>query len=175
MTKWIQGLLGFRRWAFRIETWATEDTLLFLVYERLDSESPNNGPTNPTNKSQTNHKRKRNSRSKGLRQSAVPGADRPYGGGRPSTRARRTVRGFTVNYPKMPPEPPVAHPEKHTVRTLPLDRLRSRDCSRSPRELSAKPCATRSNRIDGSNQERARTSDELDEQSGNMDCPRLPG
>jgi hypothetical protein len=38
--KWIQGLLGFRRWAFRIETWATEDTLLFLVYERLDSESP---------------------------------------------------------------------------------------------------------------------------------------
>jgi hypothetical protein len=39
--KWIQGLLGFHRWAFCIEIWATEDTLLFLVYERLDSESPN--------------------------------------------------------------------------------------------------------------------------------------
>jgi hypothetical protein len=29
--KWIQGLLGFRCWAFRIETWATKDTPLFLV------------------------------------------------------------------------------------------------------------------------------------------------
>jgi hypothetical protein len=38
--KRIQELLGFRCWAFRIETWATKDTLLFLVYERLDSESP---------------------------------------------------------------------------------------------------------------------------------------
>jgi hypothetical protein len=42
--KWIQGLLGFHRWAFRIEAWATEDTLLFLVYERLDSESPQQKP-----------------------------------------------------------------------------------------------------------------------------------
>jgi hypothetical protein len=39
--KRIQGLLGFRCWVFRIGTWATKDTLLFLVYERLDSESPN--------------------------------------------------------------------------------------------------------------------------------------
>jgi hypothetical protein len=38
--KWIQGLLGFRYWAFRIETWATKDTPLFLVYERFDSETP---------------------------------------------------------------------------------------------------------------------------------------
>jgi hypothetical protein len=42
--KWIQGLLGFRRWDFRIETQATQDTLLFLVYERLDSESPQQKP-----------------------------------------------------------------------------------------------------------------------------------
>jgi hypothetical protein len=42
--KWIQELLGFRRWAFRIKTRATENTLLFLVYERLDSESPQHKP-----------------------------------------------------------------------------------------------------------------------------------
>jgi hypothetical protein len=42
--EWIQGLLGFRCWAFRIETWATKDTLLFLVNERLDSESPQQKP-----------------------------------------------------------------------------------------------------------------------------------
>jgi hypothetical protein len=39
-TKRIQGLLGFRCWVFLTGTWATKDTLLFLVYERLDSESP---------------------------------------------------------------------------------------------------------------------------------------
>jgi hypothetical protein len=43
--KRIQELLGFHCWAFRIGTWATEDTLLFLVYERLDSESPNRSPS----------------------------------------------------------------------------------------------------------------------------------
>jgi hypothetical protein len=42
--KRIQGLLGFRCWVFRIGTWATKDTLLFLVYERLDSESPQQKP-----------------------------------------------------------------------------------------------------------------------------------
>jgi hypothetical protein len=42
--KRIQGLLGFFYLAFRIETWATKDTLLFLVYERLDSESPQQKP-----------------------------------------------------------------------------------------------------------------------------------
>jgi hypothetical protein len=39
--KRIQGLLGFCCWVFRIGTWATKDTLLFSVYERIDSESPN--------------------------------------------------------------------------------------------------------------------------------------
>jgi hypothetical protein len=42
--KWIQELLGFRRWAFRIKTRAIENTLLFLVYERLDSKSPQQKP-----------------------------------------------------------------------------------------------------------------------------------
>jgi hypothetical protein len=35
-----QWFLGFRCWAFRTETWVAKDNLLFLVYERLDSESP---------------------------------------------------------------------------------------------------------------------------------------
>jgi hypothetical protein len=35
-----QRLLGFRYKAFRVWIWAARDTLLFLVYERLDSESP---------------------------------------------------------------------------------------------------------------------------------------
>jgi hypothetical protein len=39
-----QWLLGFRFWAFRIKIWAVKDTLLFLVYERLDSESPEQKP-----------------------------------------------------------------------------------------------------------------------------------
>jgi hypothetical protein len=37
--------MGFRCWAFRIEIWAAKDTLLFLVYERLDFESPNRSPS----------------------------------------------------------------------------------------------------------------------------------
>jgi hypothetical protein len=36
-----QRLLGFRYWAFRMWIWAAKTTLLFLVYERLDFESPN--------------------------------------------------------------------------------------------------------------------------------------
>jgi hypothetical protein len=35
-----QRLLGFRYWAFRMWIWAAKNTLLFLVYERLDSKSP---------------------------------------------------------------------------------------------------------------------------------------
>jgi hypothetical protein len=42
--KRIHGLLGFRCQAFRIGTWATKVILLFLVYERLDSESPQQKP-----------------------------------------------------------------------------------------------------------------------------------
>jgi hypothetical protein len=45
-----------------------------------------NGPTNPTNKPQLKATRKRNSRSKGLRKFAQPGADRPCGGGGLSAR-----------------------------------------------------------------------------------------
>jgi hypothetical protein len=43
-----------------------------------------NGPTNPRNKSQTNHKRERNSRRKGHRQTTVLWADGPRGLGGPS-------------------------------------------------------------------------------------------
>jgi hypothetical protein len=51
-----------------------------------------NRPTNPRNKSQTNPKQKRNSRSKGLRQSAVAWADCLHGGGWQSAGTRWTVR-----------------------------------------------------------------------------------
>jgi hypothetical protein len=45
----------------------TKDSHMTLPWSRS-----HNGPTNPRNKSQTNHKRKRNSRSKGLRRSVKP-------------------------------------------------------------------------------------------------------
>jgi hypothetical protein len=51
-----------------------------------------NGPTNPRNKPKLKATRKRNSRSKGLKQSAVAWADRPYGGGGLSAGTRRTFR-----------------------------------------------------------------------------------
>jgi hypothetical protein len=79
-----------------------------------------NKPTNPRNKPQLKAKRKRNSRSKGLRQSTVPGADGPRWTGGQSVRTRRTVRkifpnnqyrtskyGRSVIYPRTVREQPV--------------------------------------------------------------------
>jgi hypothetical protein len=122
-----------------------------------------NGPTNPRNKSQLKVTRKRNSRSKRLRQSAVPGADRPHGPGGLSVGAWGTVRGFTTNRLKKPPEPLVLHLEKRTVRPLPTDHPHRVDCSHSAHGLSAKLRATKSTRPNGSNERRTRTHEELDE------------
>jgi hypothetical protein len=52
-----------------------------------------NEPTNPRNKSQSNPKRKHNTRSKGLRPSVKAGADRPQGSDGLYTRPTWTVYG----------------------------------------------------------------------------------
>jgi hypothetical protein len=70
----------------------------------LPRSSSHNGPTNPRNKPKLKATRKHNSRSKGLRQSALPGrtvrgdqADDPRGAGGRSARSRRTVQKSNPN------------------------------------------------------------------------------
>jgi hypothetical protein len=123
-----------------------------------------NKPTNPRNKPQTIMKRKRNSKSKGLSNSALHQADHPQAPGGPSAWSRRTVRGAAADRSKIAPEPPVLHPQKRIVRLLPADRPRRTDCPASPRGLSGKPCATKSTRPNGSKEGRTRTQEELDKQ-----------
>jgi hypothetical protein len=70
-----------------------------------------NGPTNPRNKPKLKETRKRNTRSKGLRQSAEPRADSSRSPGGQSARSRQTVHEIAANGPKKDPEPPVLHLE----------------------------------------------------------------
>jgi hypothetical protein len=58
----------------------------------LPKSRSHNEPTNPRTKPQTIPKRKRNSKSKGLSNSALDQADHPQALGGPSERPRRTVR-----------------------------------------------------------------------------------
>jgi hypothetical protein len=122
-----------------------------------------NGPTNPRNKPQLKPTRKRNSRSKGLRLSAQPGADHPRGGDALSAGARRTIRKHKADRLKMPPKRPILHLEKLTVRPLPADHPRRADCLSSHRGLSAKPCATE-HTTNRSKERQTITHGELDEQ-----------
>jgi hypothetical protein len=62
-----------------------------------------NGPTNPRNKPQTIPKRKRNSRSKGLSNSALHQADRLQAPDGPSAWLRRTIHGTATDCPKIAP------------------------------------------------------------------------
>jgi hypothetical protein len=62
-----------------------------------------------------------------------------------SAGAWRTVRRFTADCPKKPPEPLVAPPKIWTVHTLPLDHSRQMDYPLCPRGMSAKVQATKSN------------------------------
>jgi hypothetical protein len=78
----------------------------------------------------------------------------------------------------MAPEPPSVYREKWTVRPLHADCPRRMDCPCSPRGLSSKPQATRNTWLNGSNHERTRTSDKLDEhwstrtiRAYQADCP----
>jgi hypothetical protein len=58
------------------------------------------GPTNPRNKPQPIPKRKRNSRSKGLSNSALDQAECPQAPSGPSARLGRTVRGHLADRPQ---------------------------------------------------------------------------
>jgi hypothetical protein len=121
-----------------------------------------NGPTNPRNKPQLKATRMRNSRRKGLRQSAKPRVDRPHGGGL-STGARQTVCKLRADHPKMPPEPPVLHLKKRTISALPADHPCGRDRLHSPRRPSDKLRGTKNTRQNGSKQRDTRTREERDE------------
>jgi hypothetical protein len=63
----------------------------------------------------------------------------------------------------MPPEPPIAHYQIRTVRTLPVDRSPCKDYPHSPHGPSAKLLATQNHRLDGSNEKQTRTRNEQDE------------
>jgi hypothetical protein len=99
-----------------------------------------NGPTNRRNKSQTNPKRKHNSRSKGLRQFAVAWVDCPQG--------RRTIRRARADHPKLATEPLVAHRKIRAVRSLPADCPSRTDCPQLSRGPSAKLLATENHWIE---------------------------
>jgi hypothetical protein len=71
---------------------------------------------------------------------------------------------YSADCPKRAPEHPVAHLENWTVRRLIADRLPRTDRLYSTHGLSAKPTSTETEKLNRSNQELARTSDELDEQ-----------
>jgi hypothetical protein len=74
-----------------------------------------NGPTNPRNKPQTTPKRKKNTRSKGLSNSAEAEADGPRGWGGRSADTGRTVCDPRADSPKNATEPLEAHLEIRTV------------------------------------------------------------
>jgi hypothetical protein len=96
-----------------------------------------NGPTNPRNKLQTIPKRKRKSRSKRLGNSTQHQADGPRGWGGRSADTGWTVRDPRAGSPLNATEPPKAHPEIRTVRTLPADCLRTTCAARAVRDLRA--------------------------------------
>jgi hypothetical protein len=77
---------------------------------------------------------------------------------------RRTVRTVKSDHTQIAPEPPVAHLEIQTVRTLPADHPPSRDCPHLPRGPSIRPLANENQRLDGSNKRHARTRDDHEEQ-----------
>jgi hypothetical protein len=94
-----------------------------------------NGPTNPRKKLQTIPKRKRNSRSKRLGNSTQHQADGPRGWGGRSADTGWTVRDPRAGSPLNATEPPEAHPEMRTVRTLPVDCLRATCAALAVRDL----------------------------------------
>jgi hypothetical protein len=123
-----------------------------------------NRPTNPRNKPQLKATRKRSSRSKGLRQSRQPGADRPRGGadhpqaqGGPSENATRTSSTTPLNTdrPSSTRGPSVP---KRTVRAHLADCL--------PNLV---------NQLNGSKPQMRTNKRRTGRTLGLVDCPRLPG
>jgi hypothetical protein len=98
------------------------------LHTSLSKTRSHNGHTNPGNKPQMIPKRKRNSRRKGLSNSAQHQADRLQAPSGPSAWPRRTVRGAAADRPKIAPSlhyctlnngPSVLYPQTiHTARTV---------------------------------------------------------
>jgi hypothetical protein len=95
------------------------------------------GPTNPRNKPQMILKRKHNSRSKGLSCPVKALEDGPRGRFGRSARTGRTVRDPRADGPVNTTEPPTAHPETWTARTLHADCPRATRAARTVRGLRA--------------------------------------
>jgi hypothetical protein len=129
----------------------------------LSKSCSHNGPTNPRSTPQTIPKRKQNSRSKGLSNSALHQADRPQALGGPSASTERTIHVACVNYLRGCGGSSETSPQTSSTAPSITDRPRRTDCPASPRGLSAKPCVTKSTRSNGSKEERTRTHEELNE------------
>jgi hypothetical protein len=112
-----------------------------------------NRPTNHRNKSQTNPKWMRNSRSKGLSRSAGPGADYPHGLGKAWEDRLRDCGGLSENSLWTTS----SASWKTNCPSPSADRPRRRDCPHSPREPSAKLLANEHHRLNGSKHELTRT------------------
>jgi hypothetical protein len=82
-------------------------------------------------------KRKHDSRSKGLSNPAQCLAGGPQGWGGRSADTGRTVRDPRADSLLNATEPPEAHPETRTVRTLPADSPRATCAARTVRDLRA--------------------------------------
>jgi hypothetical protein len=96
-----------------------------------------NRPTNLRNKPKMIPKWKHDSRSKGLSCSTKALADGLRGRGGRSTRTGQTVRDPRADSPLNATEPPAAHSEMRTVRTLPADCPRATCAARTVRDLWA--------------------------------------
>jgi hypothetical protein len=134
-------------------------------------------------------KRKRNTRSKGLSDSAKPQVDGPHGWGRQSAQLGQMVCDPRVDSSKNTTEPLEAHLEKWTFQAWPPDGLTTADCPWTPRRLSVDPSRTvrppwtdgptnpLQQNFDTSKDPRV-NSQELEEHAMNnglTDCPRQPG
>jgi hypothetical protein len=134
-------------------------------HTRLARSRSHNGPTNPRNKPKLKVTQKRNSRSKGLKQSAQPrqtvsveAADYQRGPGGPSASIGRTVQKCHPNFQYCTSKNGSSVPYSRTVR----GQLALHELSATSRSVY-KHCATKINFPDGSNHEHTRTSGELDE------------
>jgi hypothetical protein len=134
-----------------------------------------NGPTNPRSKPQTIPKRKRNSRSKGRSNSAQHQTDSLRGWGGRSSDTGWTVRDPRADSPLNATEPPEAHPEMRTVRTLPANYPRATCAVWTVRDLWADGPPNLLPQNFGSSKDPHVSSQELDEQAKNShlaDGPR---
>jgi hypothetical protein len=106
-------------------------------HTNLPRSHSHNRPTNPRNKPQTIPKRKRNSRSKGLSNSAQHQAEGPRGWGGRSADTGTTVRDPRADSLWKATEPLEEHPEMRTVCTLPAYHPRANCATQTVCDLRA--------------------------------------